>query len=126
MIFAIARESPGALSACAVRMKIPPRHAGAKRPTSDEIKGLERALNKTYARLREQARAEWLRHHGGKPDAADAKVSVRITAESKPAPPVRPKNETAPRKLLPKPRASPVANSRGIKRADPASRGTLA
>lgn len=85
-------------------MKIPPhREGGAKKPTLDEIKGLERALNKTYARLRERARAEWLRHQGEKIDPADAKVSVRITAESKPVP-LSAKSETASRRLLPKPR----------------------
>ena len=85
-------------------MKIPPRHAGAKRPTPDEVKGLERALDKAYARLRERARAEWLRHHGGKPDPADTRVRVRITAESKPPLPAQPKSKAAPRRLLPKPR----------------------
>lgn len=85
-------------------MQIPPRRAGAKRPTQDEVKGLERALNKAYSRLRERARAEWLRHHGGKADPADARVSVRITAGSKPPPPAAPKGKSATRRLLPKPR----------------------
>jgi hypothetical protein len=66
-------------------MQISHHLAGANRPTQDEIKGLERALNKAYSRLRERARAEWLGHQGGKEDPADARVSVRITAGSQAA-----------------------------------------
>lgn len=67
------------------------------------MKGLERALGKAYARLRERARAEWLRHQAGKPDPADARVSVHITAEIKSLPPVEPKTKVAARRLVPKP-----------------------
>jgi hypothetical protein len=85
-------------------MKIPPRHAGASRPTPDEIKGLERALDKAYARLRARAGAEWLRQHGGKPDPADARVSVHITAEIKSLPAAKPKRKIPSRRLVPRPR----------------------
>ena len=85
-------------------MQILPHPAGARRPTQEEIKRLERTLNEAYSRLRERARAEWLRYHGGKADPADARVSVRITAGSKPSPPAESKSKRAARRLLPKPR----------------------
>ena len=44
----------------------------------DEVAGLEQALDKSYSRLRERARAAWERHHAGK-DPSDACISVRIT-----------------------------------------------
>ena len=85
-------------------MKIPPRKAGPKRPTADEIKGLERALDKAYARLRERARTEWLRHHGGKADPADARVSVRVTTSTKLGSEVPAPAKPTTRLLLRKPR----------------------
>ena len=68
----------------------------------DEVAGLERALDKSYARMRERARAAWERHHAGK-DPSDACVSVRVTPGTEPA------NSTPPRKsplrsFVPKPR----------------------
>jgi len=87
-------------------MQIPPDGASAGRPTQEEIKGLERALNSAYSRLRERAQAEWLRHQNGKADPADATVSVRITAVSKPPPAAEPKKRSATRRLLPAARAS--------------------
>jgi len=91
-------------------MKIPPPDVGAKQPTPDEIKGFERALDKAYTRLRERAWTEWLRHHGGKPDPADARVNVRITAGSKPPPAAQPKRNPSRAGLLPKAaQASPQA-----------------
>lgn len=60
-------------------MKIPPHRAGKKQTRSEEITGLESALAKAYARLRERARAAWERHQEGKKDPADASVSVRVT-----------------------------------------------
>ncbi len=44
------------------------------------MRGLNRALDEAYARLREGARTEWLRHYGGKKEPADARVSVTVTA----------------------------------------------
>jgi hypothetical protein len=97
-------------------MKIPPRHAGAKRPTPDEIKGLERALDKAYARLRERARAEWLRHHGRKPDpgrrqSKRAHHGREQTATARPA-----KEQTRPRTGCSQSLASLAASSRAPKR----------
>jgi hypothetical protein len=43
----------------------------------DEVAGLDRALDKTYIRMRERARAAWEHHHAGE-DPSDACVSVRI------------------------------------------------
>lgn len=84
-------------------MKRPPRHAGKKRSPSEEITGLETALQKAYARLRERARAAWERYRAGKIDPADASVSVRINATIKRPVASLPKPKPATRLLLKKP-----------------------
>jgi len=45
--------------------------------TANEIQGLQRALDKSYAQLRERAEAEWQRRCAGR-DPSDACVCVRI------------------------------------------------
>lgn len=60
-------------------MHISPITAAA-RSQANEMRGLNRALDEAYARLRERARAEWLRHYGGKKEPADARVSVTVRA----------------------------------------------
>jgi len=42
-----------------------------------EVEGLQRALDKSYAQLRERAQAEWQRRCAGR-DPSDACVCVRI------------------------------------------------
>lgn len=56
----------------------------------DEIAGLERALDKSYARMRERARAAWERHHAGN-DPADACVTVRVASAAEATPKKRPR-----------------------------------
>ena len=110
-------ERPGAHPAFTRSMQIPPNGASAGRPTQEEIKGLERALNSAYSRLRKRAQAEWLRHQNGKADPADATVSVRITAVSK-----SPRRRAKEKKCYtpaPSSRASVAANSPAPKRAGP-------
>jgi len=111
-------ERPGAHPAFTRSMQIPPNGASAGRPTQEEIKGLERALNSAYSRLRERAQAEWLRHQNGKADPADATVSVRITAVSKSPPAAEPKKRSATAGSF-QSRASVAANSPAPKRAGP-------
>jgi len=72
----------GPLPAFVAEMKTPRHRAGKKLTPSEEITGLESALAKAYARLRERARAAWERHQAGKKDPAAACVSVRITGTS--------------------------------------------
>jgi hypothetical protein len=84
-------------------MKPLPRNRPAKHPSEDEIKGLERALDKTYARLRERALAEWKQHHSAS-DPADACVTVRITPAATPKPELPAPKRQTPRSLLAKPR----------------------
>lgn len=84
-------------------MKPLPRNRPAVRPSEDEIKGLARALDKTYARLRERALADWKRHHSAK-DPADACVSVRITPAAKVKPELLASQKPVPRSLVAKPR----------------------
>jgi hypothetical protein len=84
-------------------MKALPRNRPAIRPSQDEIKGLEHALDKTYARLRERALADWKRHHRAN-DPADACVSVRITPAAKVNPELPARQKPAPRSLVAKPR----------------------
>ena len=62
----------------------------------DEVAGLERALDKSYARMRERARAAWERHHAGK-DPSDACVSVRVAPAADAA-----RKSTSPRKSPPR------------------------
>ena len=85
-------------------MKTPPRKAGTKQPSREELKGLERALTKAYARLRARALADWARHHAGKKDPADARVSVRISATTETGTASTTKHQTARPLVLPKPR----------------------
>lgn len=93
-------------------MKNPPRRAGKKQTPSEEITGLESALAKAYARLRERARAAWERQQAGKKDPAAACVSVRITGTNttssaptlslKPAPPLRVRKSRKPPRKIPR------------------------
>jgi hypothetical protein len=46
------------------------------------IEGLQRALDKNFHRMRENARHEW-ENHFAKPDPSDACVSVRIHTAAK-------------------------------------------
>jgi hypothetical protein len=84
-------------------MKSLPRSRPVIRPSEEEIKGLERALDKTYARLRERALAEWKRHHKAN-DPADACVTVRITPASQTKSELPGPKHAVPRSLLAKPR----------------------
>jgi hypothetical protein len=95
-------------------MKIPPHRAGKKQTPAEEITGLESALAKAYARLRERARVAWERQQAGKKDLAAASVSVRITGTKstssppiltlKPAspPPLRVRKPRKPRRKIPR------------------------
>lgn len=96
-------------------MKIPPHRAGKKQTSSEEITGLESALARAYARLRERARVAWERQQAGKKDPAAACVSVRITGTKstssppiltlKPAPPpLRVRKARKPRRKIPRAR----------------------
>ena len=58
-------------------MKTLARRSSEKENASDEVLGLQRALDKSYAELREQARAQWQRKHSS-PDPSDACVRVQI------------------------------------------------
>jgi hypothetical protein len=82
-------------------MKPVVRTSRAKQPLADEAEGLERALDKTYSRLRERARAAWERHHAGK-DPTDACVSVRIAPAGKATPASPPARKPAPHSLVTK------------------------
>lgn len=62
----------------------------------EEAQGLERALDKSYSRIRERAREAWERHHAGK-DPSEACVSVRVSA-----PADAPSGSTCPRKRPPR------------------------
>ncbi|MGI8891804.1 MAG: hypothetical protein ACR2G0_13615 [Chthoniobacterales bacterium] len=55
----------------------------ASRMNSDEVRGLQQALDLSYARLRERARREWQRCTGGI-DPSDACVRVRIHETARP------------------------------------------
>jgi hypothetical protein len=59
-------------------MKPVARKSDATEKPVDEVAGLERALDKSYTRMRERAKAAWARHDAGK-DPSDACVSVRVT-----------------------------------------------
>jgi hypothetical protein len=95
-------------------MKPLPRNSPAFRLSEDEIKGLRRALDKTYARLRERALAEWKREHSAN-DPADACVTVRITPAARPKPELPAPKKPAPRSLVPKPRKTrnKISRSKG-------------
>lgn len=95
-------------------MKPLPRNRPAFRLTEEEIKGLRRALDKTYARLRERALAEWKREHSAN-DPADACVTVRITRAARTKPELPAPKKPAPRSLVPKPRKrrNKISRSKG-------------
>ena len=58
-------------------MKTLVRRLSESEHTASEVQGLERALDKSYAQLRERAQAEWRRRCAGR-DPSDACVCVRI------------------------------------------------
>jgi hypothetical protein len=102
----------GAVPAISGGMKTPPHQAGKKQTPSEEITGLESALARAYARLRERARAAWERQQAGTKDPAAACVSVRITGTKasssqpiltlKPAPTLRVRKPRKPRRNIPR------------------------
>ena len=65
-------------------MKTLARRESGNENAANEVQGLRRALDKSYAELREQARAEWERKHAGH-DPSDACVRVRIRDDRQPA-----------------------------------------
>jgi hypothetical protein len=58
-------------------MKTLARKLSENEDASNEVQGLRRALDKSYAQLRERAQAEWQRRYAGR-DPSDACVRVRI------------------------------------------------
>ena len=58
-------------------MKTLARRLSESERTGSEVQGLQRALDKSYAQLRERAQAEWQRRCAGR-DPSDACVCVRI------------------------------------------------
>lgn len=58
-------------------MKTLRRQRSGKESISDEMQGFQSALDKSYARFREAARAEWQRRQAGT-DPSDACVHVHI------------------------------------------------
>ena len=58
-------------------MKTLARRLSESEHAASEVQGLQWALDKSYAQLRERARAEWQRRCGGR-DPSDACVCVRI------------------------------------------------
>jgi len=67
-------------------MRKNPHKAGAGPSLADEIVELERALDRAYTRLREQALANWARYQRSDYDSANAIVRVRVTATDTPRP----------------------------------------
>ena len=65
-------------------MKTLARRASGNENAANEVEELRRTLDKSYAELREQARAEWERKHAGH-DPSDACVRVRIRRSGPPA-----------------------------------------
>src|SRR5450432_751343 len=68
----------------------------------DEVAGLQRALDKSYTRIRERAQAAWERLNAGK-DPSDACVSVRVTPATESADSTS-SRKSSPRSLVSKPR----------------------
>ncbi len=58
-------------------MKTLARRSGGNKNTADEVEGLRRVLDQSYAELRERARVKWQDKHSD-PDPSDACVRVRI------------------------------------------------
>lgn len=58
-------------------MKTLVRKLSESEHTASEVQGLQRALDKSYAQLRERAQAEWQRRCASQ-DPSDACVCVRI------------------------------------------------
>ena len=58
-------------------MKTLARRFERKRPRNEEVESLRRALDQSYAQLRERAQAEWQRRSAGR-DPSDACVRVHI------------------------------------------------
>jgi hypothetical protein len=58
-------------------MKTLVRKLGESKHAASEVQGLQWALDKSYAQLRERAQAEWQRRCADR-DPSDACVSVRI------------------------------------------------
>jgi len=58
-------------------MKTLVRRLSESEHAAREVQGLQRALDKSYAQLRERAQAEWQRRCAGR-DPSDACVCVRI------------------------------------------------
>ncbi|HXA09738.1 MAG TPA: hypothetical protein VNW28_07125 [Chthoniobacterales bacterium] len=58
-------------------MKTLARRSSGNKNTADEVEGLRRVLDQSYAQLRERARAEWQRKHSDL-DPSDACVRVCI------------------------------------------------
>jgi hypothetical protein len=58
-------------------MKTLARRLSENEHATNEVQGLRRALDQSYAQLRERAQAEWQRHYAGR-DPSDACVRVRI------------------------------------------------
>ena len=70
---------PGRRTSCFLQfdMKTLARRLGESEHARNEIQGLRRALDKSYAQIRERAQAEWQRRYAGG-DPSDACVRVRI------------------------------------------------
>ena len=64
-------------------MKTLARSLSESEHTANEVRGLQRALDKTYAQLRERAQAEWQRRCADR-DPSDACVCVRIGQDGRP------------------------------------------
>jgi hypothetical protein len=82
------------------------RRKSPKRSARAELEALERELDRIYVRIRERARYEWALRQGREKDPSDARVSVRVTATSKPAADSPRRRKPRQRLLLPK-RAKP-------------------